>query len=154
MEFNGPFLTQTIADAGKLSTDDYATAPVPGKSGAVNQTLGVADAIQVFKTDDKDKLAALKKFMTFAMNDDNQLAFAKEYALLPGMTSAADSLHDDPVLGHVRQDAAEHGAVPVRRELDGDRAAGRQEEHRHRGDRRSVRGARQPPGRRRAGVLT
>jgi multiple sugar transport system substrate-binding protein len=99
MEFNGPFLTQTISAAGKLKTSDYATAPVPGKNGPLNKTLGVADAIQVFKTDDANKLAAIKKFMDYALNNQNQLAFAKEYALLPGTQSAADTLKSDPVLG-------------------------------------------------------
>lgn len=99
MEFNGPFLTATIATAGKLSTSDYAAAPIPGKTGPVQKTLGVADAIQVFKTTDSAKAAAIKKFMDFALNDANQLAFAKEYALLPGTVSAAASLNSDPVLG-------------------------------------------------------
>ena len=99
MEFNGPFLTATIATAGKLSTSDYAAAPIPGKAGPVQKTLGVADAIQVFKSSDSAKMAAIKKFMDFALNDTNQLAFAKEYALLPGTQSAAASLDNDPVLG-------------------------------------------------------
>jgi len=99
MQFNGPFLTATIAASGKLKTSDYATAKVPGKNGPLNKTLGVADAIQVFKTDDQNKLAAIKKFMDFAMNNKNQLEFAKEYALLPGTQSAADTLKNDPVLG-------------------------------------------------------
>jgi multiple sugar transport system substrate-binding protein len=99
MEFNGPFLTQTISAAGKLKPSDYATAPVPGKNAPLNKTLGVADAIQVFKTDDQNKLAAIKKFMDYAMNNKNQLDFAKEYALLPGTQSAADTLKNDPVLG-------------------------------------------------------
>lgn len=99
MEFNGPFLTATIASAGTLASSDYATAPIPGKAGAVGQTLGVADAIQVFKTTDSAKTAAITKFMDFALNDANQLAFAKEYALLPGSQSALDSLSSDPVLG-------------------------------------------------------
>jgi multiple sugar transport system substrate-binding protein len=99
MQFNGPFLTATIAAAGKLKTSDYATAAVPGKNGPLNKTLGVADAIQVFKTDDANKAAAIKKFMDYAMNNKNQLEFAKEYALLPGTQSAADTLKNDPVLG-------------------------------------------------------
>lgn len=99
MEFNGPFLTQTIASAGKLKPSDYASAPIPGKNGPVLKTLGVADAIQVFKTDDPNKLAAIKKFLAFALDNKNQLAFAKEYALLPGTQSAANTLKNDPVLG-------------------------------------------------------
>ncbi|MCO1613185.1 MULTISPECIES: extracellular solute-binding protein [Micromonospora] len=99
MQFNGPFLTATIAKAGKLGEADYATAPVPGKTGPVQQTLGVADAIQAFKTDDAGKAAAIKKFMDFALSDEYQLSFAKQYALLPGTQSALDSLKSDPVLG-------------------------------------------------------
>jgi multiple sugar transport system substrate-binding protein len=99
MQFNGPFLTATIASAGKLAETDYATAPVPGKTGPVQQTLGVADAIQAFKTTDPAKADAIKKFMDFALSDEYQLAFAKQYALLPGTQSALDSLKNDPVLG-------------------------------------------------------
>ena len=99
MEFNGPFLTQTISAAGKLKTSDYATSAVPGKNGPLNKTLGVADAIQVFKSSDSNKMAAIKTFMDYAMNNKNQLDFAKEYALLPGTQSAADTLKNDPVLG-------------------------------------------------------
>jgi multiple sugar transport system substrate-binding protein len=99
MELNGPFLTATIAAAGKLQTSDYAAVAVPGKTGPIAQTLGVADALQVFKTDDAAKQAAIKKFLDFALDDDNQLAFAQKYALLPGTQSALDALSDDPVLG-------------------------------------------------------
>ncbi|SCL71095.1 carbohydrate ABC transporter substrate-binding protein, CUT1 family [Micromonospora citrea] len=99
MEFNGPFLTATIASAGKLSATDYATAPVPGRTGPVQQTLGVADAIQAFKTRDAARAAAIKQFLDFALTDERQLAFARQYALLPGTQSALDSLKSDPVLG-------------------------------------------------------
>ena len=99
MEFNGPQLIPTIKSDGTLTANDYATAPVPGKTGPVNKTLGVADAIQVFKTSDSAKQAAIKKFIAFAMNNENQLKFANEYALLPGTQAAADTLTNDPVLG-------------------------------------------------------
>jgi multiple sugar transport system substrate-binding protein len=98
MESNGPFLTATIAAAGKLTTSDYAAVPMPGKTGPLTQTLGVADALQVFKGS-ATKLAAVKKFLDFALNDDNQLAWAKKYALLPGTQSAAAKLENDPILG-------------------------------------------------------
>lgn len=99
MELNGPFLTATIAAAGVLKPGDYAAAAVPGKNGPVQQTLGVADAIQAFKTGDSAKHSAIRQFLDFALSDANQLAWAKEYALLPGTESAADSLANDPVLG-------------------------------------------------------
>ncbi|HEU5268264.1 MAG TPA: extracellular solute-binding protein [Jatrophihabitans sp.] len=99
MEFNGPQLIPTIKSNGTLTASDYATAPVPGKTGPVNKTLGVADAIQVFKTSNSAKQDAIKKFMAFALNNKNQLAFANEYALLPGTQAAANTLTNDPVLG-------------------------------------------------------
>jgi multiple sugar transport system substrate-binding protein len=98
MEMNGPFLTATIAAAGNLKSSDYAAATIPGKNGPLTKTLGVADALQVFKGD-RAKLPWIKKFLDFALDDTNQLAFAKEYALLPGMQSALDQLRTDPVLG-------------------------------------------------------
>ncbi len=99
MTFNGPQLVPTIKAGVKLTTSDYATSAVPGKNGPVQKTLGVADAVQVFKTTDANKLAAIKSFMAFALNNENQLAFAKEYNLLPGMAAAADTLTNDPILG-------------------------------------------------------
>jgi multiple sugar transport system substrate-binding protein len=99
MTFNGPQLIPTIKSAGKLTSSDYATSTVPGKNGPITKTLGVADAIQVFKTTDTNKLAAIKKFMAYALNNANQIAFANEYNLLPGMQAAADTLDNDPVLG-------------------------------------------------------
>jgi len=99
MEFNGPQLIPTIKSDGTLSSKDYATTPVPGKNGPVNKTLGVADAIQVFKTTDSAKQAAIKKFMAFAMNNQNQMTFANEYGLLPGTQAGADAVKNDPVLG-------------------------------------------------------
>lgn len=98
MEFNGPFLTATIASAGVLKASDYATAAIPGATGPVIKTLGVADAIQVFKSS-AAKLPWIKKFMDYATNNANQLAFAHEYALLPGTVSALNSLKNDPILG-------------------------------------------------------
>lgn len=98
MEFNGPFLTATIASAGVLKPSQYATAPIPGANGPVLKTLGVADAIQVFKSSPA-KLPWIKKFMDYATNNANQLAFAHEYALLPGTVSALNTLKNNPILG-------------------------------------------------------
>ncbi|WP_229070750.1 extracellular solute-binding protein [Actinoplanes sp. DH11] len=103
MALSGPFLTATIASAGKLGKSDFATAPIPGRTAPVQQTLGVADAVQAFKTTDAAKGEAIKKFLDFALADEHQLAFAEQYALLPGTQSALDSLKDDPVLGTFAQ---------------------------------------------------
>ena len=72
--------------------------PIVGKNGPLDTTLGVCDFIAAFKTDGK-KEAAIKKFLDFAMQDKYQVAFAKEYNLLPGTTSgAAAFVKVDPAL--------------------------------------------------------
>lgn len=99
MELNGPFLTQTISAAGVLKPGQYATAAIPGKTGRLYKTLGVADAIQAFNTSDPAKQTAIHEFLDFALDDTNQLEWARENALLPGSWSATYSLVTDPVLG-------------------------------------------------------
>jgi multiple sugar transport system substrate-binding protein len=81
-------LLPIIAQAGVLKDSDWGTAAITGKSGPLDSTLGVCDFMAAFKTDGS-KQAAIKKFIDFALQDQYQIAFAKEYNLLPGTTSGA-----------------------------------------------------------------
>lgn len=91
-------LLPIIKQAGVLTDADWGTAPIAGKKGPLDTTLGVCDFIAAFKTDGK-KEAAIKKFLDFAMQDQYQVAFAQEYNLLPGTTSgAAAFVKVDPAL--------------------------------------------------------
>jgi multiple sugar transport system substrate-binding protein len=81
-----------IVPGGVLKPTDYATAPVPGKSGPLASTLGVHDDIVAFNSGGPSKLAAIKAFLAFAYQDQWQLKFDNEYDLLPATNSAAQAL--------------------------------------------------------------
>ncbi len=89
-------LIPIIRKAGVLTDADWGTAPLVGRTKALDTTLGVADQLYAFKGDGSKK-AALKQFLDFTYLDKNQLAFDREYILLPATTSAAKALSTDPV---------------------------------------------------------
>jgi multiple sugar transport system substrate-binding protein len=84
-------LLPIINSAGVLKTGDLGTAPIAGKTGPIDKTLGVCDFVAAFKGDGT-KQAAIKTFLDFAFQDKYQLAFVHEYLELPGTTSAAVAL--------------------------------------------------------------
>jgi multiple sugar transport system substrate-binding protein len=91
-------LLPIIKQAGVLKDSDWGTAPIVGRTGPLDTTLGVCDFVAAFKTDGS-KQDAIKKFLDFAMQDEYQVAFAQEYNLLPGTTSgAAAFVKVDPAL--------------------------------------------------------
>ncbi|MGC0314296.1 extracellular solute-binding protein [Kitasatospora acidiphila] len=72
-----PSLIQMATD-GKV---DYGVAPIPGKTGALKSTLGVADWMMAFKKNGhKDQI---KKFLDFAYSEQNTLKFDETYNLMP-----------------------------------------------------------------------
>ncbi len=84
-------LLPLIKHAGVLADADWGTAAIAGKSGPLDKTLGVCDFTAAFKGDGT-KQAAIKKFLDFAYQDKYQIAFASEYNLLPGTSSAAAAI--------------------------------------------------------------
>jgi multiple sugar transport system substrate-binding protein len=84
-------LLPIINSAGVLKKGDLGTAPIAGKTGPIDKTLGVCDFVAAFKGDGT-KRVAIKKFLDFAFQDKYQLAFVHEYLELPGTTSAAIAL--------------------------------------------------------------
>jgi multiple sugar transport system substrate-binding protein len=84
-------LLPIINSANVLKSGDLGTAPIAGKDGPIDKTLGVCDFVAAFKGNGT-KQAAIKKFLDFAFQDKYQLAFVHEYLELPGTTSAAIAL--------------------------------------------------------------
>jgi multiple sugar transport system substrate-binding protein len=93
-----PALIPIIQDGGKLTQSDWASVPIPGKSGPLDKTLGVCDNVAAFKTDGKKK-AAITKFIDFFYQNKYQVQFDKEYDLLPATNSAIQAMTSDPIFG-------------------------------------------------------
>ncbi|MFJ6772217.1 ABC transporter substrate-binding protein [Kitasatospora sp. NPDC091257] len=73
---------------------DVTWTALPGKDGASQATLGVADWVMAFKkSGHKDQI---KAFLDFAYSKDNTVKFDKEYNLLPVTRSALTALQADP----------------------------------------------------------
>ena len=108
-------IASDLAPTGTLSVSDIGTAPVPGKTGPLTQTLGVHDDLVVFKNNDSaTKLAAIKEFLTFAYQDKYQLQFDNEYDLLPATQSAAASMARSPVFAAFLQNIPESVNYPAK----------------------------------------
>jgi len=93
-----PALIPIITDGKKLQDTDWASVPIPGKTGPLDKTLGVCDNVSVFKGDGK-KQDAIKKFLDFFYQDKYQVQFDKEYDLLPATNSAIQSMSSDATFG-------------------------------------------------------
>lgn len=72
-----PSLIQMSKD-GKV---DYGVAPIPGKDGALDSTLGVADWTMAFKAGGHKE--EIRKFLDFAYAKENTLKFDEMYNLMP-----------------------------------------------------------------------
>ncbi|AXI78220.1 extracellular solute-binding protein [Peterkaempfera bronchialis] len=72
-----PSLIQMAKDGGI----DYGVAPIPGKTGPLSNTLGVADWLMAFKKNGHQD--EIKKFLDFAYTKDNTLKFDEMYNLMP-----------------------------------------------------------------------
>jgi multiple sugar transport system substrate-binding protein len=92
-----PALIPIIDSAGVLTSSDWTSVPIAGKTGPLKVTLGVCDNVAAF-TPNGHK-AQIKEFLDFAYQDKYQLAFDKEYDLLPATTTATKALSSDPVFG-------------------------------------------------------
>ena len=92
-----PALIPIIQTGGVLQAADWTSVPIAGKTGPLTTTLGVCDNVAAFKPNGHE--AQIKEFLDFAYQDKYQLAFDKEYDLLPATTTAAKALSSDPVFG-------------------------------------------------------
>jgi multiple sugar transport system substrate-binding protein len=92
-----PALIPIIQTAGVLQSSDWTSVPIAGKTAPLTTTLGVCDNVAAFKPNSHQ--AQIKEFLDFAYQDKYQMAFDKEYDLLPATTSAAKALSTDAVFG-------------------------------------------------------
>lgn len=92
-----PALIPIIQSAGVLQSSNWTSVPIAGKNGPLTTTLGVCDNVAAFKPNGHE--AQIKQFLDFAYQDKYQIAFDKEYDLLPATTTAAKALSADPVFG-------------------------------------------------------
>ena len=90
-----PALIPIIQSAGVLQASDWTSVPIAGKNGPLTDTLGVCDNVAAFKPNGHQ--AQIKEFLDFAYQDKYQLAFDKEYDLLPATTTATKALSSDSV---------------------------------------------------------
>jgi multiple sugar transport system substrate-binding protein len=90
-----PALIPIIQSAGVLKATDWTSVPIAGKTGPLTTTLGVCDNVAAFKPNGHE--AQIKEFLDFAYQDKYQLAFDKEYDLLPATTSATKALASDSI---------------------------------------------------------
>ncbi len=92
-----PALIPIIQSAGVLQSSDWTSVPIAGKAGPLTDTLGVCDNVAAFKPNGHE--AQIKEFLDFAYQDKYQIAFDKEYDLLPATTTASKALASDSVFG-------------------------------------------------------
>jgi len=90
-------LIPIIQAGGKLTDSDWASVPIPGKTGPLDKTLGVCDNVSAFNGNGHQ--AQIKAFLDFAYQDTYQIQFDKEYDLLPATNSAVTALTSDPIFG-------------------------------------------------------
>ena len=90
-----PALIPIIQSANVLTSADWTSVPIAGKSGPLSVTLGVCDNVAAFKANGHE--AQIKEFLDFAYQDKYQLAFDNEYDLLPATVTAAKALSTNPV---------------------------------------------------------
>jgi multiple sugar transport system substrate-binding protein len=88
-----PALIPIIQSAGVLSSSEWTSVPIAGENGPLSTTLGVCDNVSAFKPNGHE--AQIKDFLNFAYQDKYQVAFDKEYDLLPATTSATKALASD-----------------------------------------------------------
>jgi multiple sugar transport system substrate-binding protein len=92
-----PALIPIIQAGGVLQSADWTSVPIAGKTGPLTTTLGVCDNVAAFRPNGHQ--AQIKEFLDFAYQDKYQIAFDKEYDLLPATTSASKALSSDSVFG-------------------------------------------------------
>jgi len=72
-----PGILQTL----KQKNVPYAVAQIPGRTGPLPSTLGVADWVMAFKAN--NHAAQIKKWVDFMYSDANTMKFLDEYNLMP-----------------------------------------------------------------------
>lgn len=85
-----PSLMQEAAKQGV----EIGMVPLPGRDGAAQASMGVADWIMGFKQNDHRK--EIGSFLNFVFSDENVLKFAGDNDLLPVTVSASYAMESNP----------------------------------------------------------
>ncbi|MEU8891424.1 extracellular solute-binding protein [Streptomyces sp. NPDC048442] len=80
---------------------EYEMVPLPSESGKAMPAMGVADWMMGFRKNGHRK--EIGKFLDFAYNDENVMAFADEFDLLPPTVTASDKMAADGKHAKVRK---------------------------------------------------
>lgn len=97
MSIGGPFTKAGFIDPVNKDLN-FGVAPLPSKSGAEHNTLGVMDVLAAFKKDDGKNKEAIKKFLDFFYKKENTSKFLTTEGFLPVTKSAGDALSADPYM--------------------------------------------------------
>ncbi|MFJ8882730.1 extracellular solute-binding protein [Streptomyces sp. NPDC102402] len=83
----------TLMQEAEKKGVDVGMVPLPGIDGPTRGSMGVADWMMGFKQN--GHRVEIGKFLDFAYDDDNVLAFADQYDLLPVTSSASAEMAED-----------------------------------------------------------
>ncbi|MFC8226685.1 ABC transporter substrate-binding protein [Streptomyces sp. NPDC057287] len=83
----------TLMQEAEKKGVDVGMVPLPGIDGPTKGSMGVADWMMGFKQN--GHRTQIGKFLDFAYNDDNVMAFADQYDLLPVTSSASVAMEAD-----------------------------------------------------------
>ncbi|MEU8674232.1 extracellular solute-binding protein [Streptomyces sp. NPDC048560] len=83
----------TLMEDAEKEGVEVGMVPLPGVDGPTRGSMGVADWMMGFKQNEHRE--EIGKFFDFAYNDENVLAFADEYDMLPVTDSASAAMEAD-----------------------------------------------------------
>jgi multiple sugar transport system substrate-binding protein len=86
----------TLIGAARKANIGYQVAPIPGRTGALDETLGVSDWTMAFKKN--GHRSQISDFLAYAYDQKNTLKFLNEYDLMPVTTTASDAMRADSKL--------------------------------------------------------
>lgn len=92
---NGAVFLPAILEAGDFEVD-FDVAPIPGKDGPAEHTLGVQDYLMAF--DNEGNREAVTAFIDLFYQPENYVAFLEAEGFLPVTQSASEELKADPAL--------------------------------------------------------
>ncbi|MDP5313680.1 ABC transporter substrate-binding protein [Streptomyces poriferorum] len=84
----------TLMEEAEKQGVNVGMVQLPGADGPTKTSMGVADWIMGFKQN--GHRVEMGKFFDFMFNDENVIAFADKYDMLPVTDSASASMEDDP----------------------------------------------------------
>ncbi|MFI1173728.1 extracellular solute-binding protein [Streptomyces melanogenes] len=83
----------SLMEQAKKKGVKYGMVPLPGAEGKAKASMGVADWIMGFKQNGHRE--QIGKFLDFTFNDQNVLAFADKYDLLPATRTASQTMQNN-----------------------------------------------------------